>query len=121
MGNEEELSLLQEQLNGLAKAVAGDIDLPTNMADYLVTLSSLKKRIEAAKKGPDPDGLIGTATGRSSSKNPVHSVPRPSGAIGLDGPTGQDGPTVPDPVTKPINRRAAIQHTRKLNESGNDI
>jgi len=117
VGDEEELSLLQEQLNGLAKAVEGDTNLPTNIADYLVTLNSLKKRMATANKVQEPDELYaGTKTGRVSSKNPVHSVAKPSYTVGPDGPTGPDLSEPP-----PTNRRAAIAHTRKLNESGSDI
>lgn len=101
---EETLALLREQLDGLSTAVAGDKKFVQNQADYMVTLASLKKRIEEAHKIPDVL-MGGTQTGRITSKNPSHSDPR----IGT--------PAVVPPIT---DRRAAIQHTRKLNELGND-
>ncbi len=112
MGSTEELALLQKQLAGLAKAVERDDDLPTNMEDYLVTLNSLKKRIETVNAedlmGPvGPMGLGGTVTGRMSTKNPnLGSIPRTKA-----------GETSRPPVT---DRRAAIEHTRKLNAGIND-
>ncbi len=116
---EETLELLREQLDGLSTAVAGDEKFVQNQADYMVTLASLKKRIEEAHKMPDvlidpgskPRGVAvgGTQTGRVTPKNPLsHSDPR----VGT--------PPVVPAVEPKTDRRAAIQHTRKLNELGND-
>ena len=125
-----ELALLQDQLEGLAKTVAGDTNLPMNMEDYLVTLNSLKKRIKAALKVPD-DLIGGTKTGRTSSRNPwMGSKPR-TGSIDDATPEEWDAASKAErerakaamnPHTHPpvTNRRAAIEHTRKLNELGDN-
>lgn len=124
MVSKEELALVQEQLDGLSKAVESDTNLPMNMEDYLVTLNSLKKRIKKAYKMPDL--LVGgTQTGRTSSHNPLaHGGPRTR----IDNATPEDfwtdaskkagWGTPPEPPMP--DRRAAIQHTRKLNESSNN-
>ena len=117
MGNTEELALLQEQLEGLAKAVERDTNLPANMEDYLVTLNSLRKRIKKAHKMPD---LLmgGTQTGRMSTKTPnVQTLPK----TGIDDTAIKAEQDKMNPPIHPpkINRRAAIEHTRKLNELSN--
>lgn len=92
---QELLKVLSDQLKGLGMMVESDSSLPLHIDDYNVTLNSLKKQIEAAHKMPDD--LMG------SSKNPnAQQVPRPK----------QNKTAVPI-----VNRRAAIEHTRKLNES----
>lgn len=115
----EELAELKEQLKGLAKAVESDTNLPANMEDYLVTLNSLNKRIKAAHKMPDAL-MGGTQTGRATTKNPIaHGGPRSATPeefwtdAGRKAGWGTPEPPMPD-------RRAAIQHTRKLNESSNN-
>ena len=118
MGSTEELALLQEQLTGLATAVEKDDNLPANMEDYLVTLNSLKKRIETAKQSPDDLEVGGTMTGRMSSKNPnVATLPRNMTQEQMDAANRAMNPHTHPPMT---DRRAAIEHTRKLNELSND-
>jgi hypothetical protein len=115
--------VLNEQLDGLSKAVEADRNLPTNIEDYLVTLNSLKKRIEAANKMPDDPSknpnttgspLVGTQTGRTSraQRKMDNMTPEQKNAANM-----AMKPHVYPPMT---DRRAAIQHTRKLNERGND-
>ncbi len=122
MNIKEDLSLLQEQLNGLFKTVESDTNLPVNIEDYLVTLNSLKKRIKEAYEMPY--ALVGgTQTGRISSKNPnLGAKPRTVEWERMRGSereaaTAAMNPHTPPPVT---NRRAAIEHTRKLNENSNN-
>lgn len=121
MGSKEELALLQKQLKGLAKAVESDINLPVNMEDYLVTLNSLKKRIMEIHKMPDYL-MGGTQTGRATSKNPIaHGGPRASiddEGFWTDAGKKAGWGTPPKPPVP--DRRAAIEHTRKLNESSNN-
>ncbi len=117
MESEDELALLQEQLTGLAKAVEADDNLPANMEDYLVTLNSLKRRIEAAKQSSDDLEIGGTMTGRTSSMNPnVATVPRTAIEEASDQAIKAMNPHLHPPKT---DRRAAIEHTRKLNELSN--
>ena len=119
MGSAEELELLQKQLAGLAKAVEDDQNLPANMEDYLVTLNSLKTRIATAKQPEEPDDprVGGTMTGRMSSKNPnLHTLPRTAIEEASDQTVKAMNPHTHPPVT---DRRAAILHTRKLNELNN--
>jgi hypothetical protein len=106
---EERLKVLNDQLDGLSKAVEADTNLPTNIEDYLVTLNSLKKRIEAANKMPD-----GTQTGRTSRAQRKMNNMTPEQK---DAAHKAMNPHIYPPMT---DRRAAIQHTRKLNERGND-
>ena len=100
------LKQLEDQLGGLAKAVAVDTNLPVNMADYNVTLNSLRKRLEKAHAMPD--GSV---------------IANPADDINNMTPKQRDAakklmnPHIHPPIT---DRRAAIQHTRKLNESRDD-
>jgi hypothetical protein len=115
------LKELQAQLDGLAKVVEIDTNLPGNMPDYLVTLNSLKKRIEAANK---MDDLTGTQTGRTT----VQKARKSSAAVArAQRKMNNMTPKQIDAAQKALNhrppitdRRAAIEHTRKLNELGND-
>jgi hypothetical protein len=110
------LKELQAQLDGLAKAVEIDTNLPKNMPDYLVTLDSLKGRIEAANKMPDDligsskSPLVGTQTGRTS---------RAQRKMNNMTPKQMDAAAKALKERPLPNRRAAVEHTRKLNESGN--
>jgi hypothetical protein len=110
---DDEIRLIQEQLAGLAKAVQSDLNFAVNKEDYLVTVNSLKNRLEKAKLTGDPP-MAGTQTGRT---------PRKQRKIDNMTPEQQEAATkamnqfVRPPMT---NRRAAIEHTRKLNESNND-
>lgn len=116
MGSKEELSLLYDQLEGLAKAVASDPDYLVNKDDYLTTLNSLKNRIAIANRVPDTDDLLigGTKTGRTSSMKPRPSIP-------WTGDPSWEEMQRANPAMNPLtNRRAAIEHTRKLNELGDD-
>jgi hypothetical protein len=108
VGDKDDLQKeLQAQLYGLSKTVEGDTDLRGDMSDYLVTLNSLKKRIEAANKMPDD--LRGTQTGRTSA-----SV---AGVTPEQMNAAEKALNSRLPIT---DRRAAIEHTRKLNESRDD-
>jgi len=112
-----ERALLQKQLEGLKKTVAADPDLRKNMEDHLVTLNSLKKRMERANRVPDPDDLVigGTSTGRISSKTPnMAQVPRTD----MEERMANMARKAKQKHRERPNRRAAIEHTRKLNESG---
>ena len=104
---------LRDQLDGLAMTVKSDENFATNKEDYLVTVNSLKKRLDHAKKLPDDPPMAGTKTGRTSSKNPNMSQVPKSNRVRVTGMTATPNKTAV-PV---INRRAAIEHTRKLNES----
>lgn len=109
MGDDEELKLLQDQLEGLSKAVASDENLPVNMNDYLVTLGSLKKRIEAANKEPvGPVSAEQTPARKRFDDIAIKLAEEKAEELRLN-------PPIPIP-----NRRAAIQHTRKLNGLGDD-
>ena len=109
---------LKAQLDGLAMAVQSDENFPANKEDYLVTVNSLKKRLDKANKMPDDPVMSGTKTGRTSSKNPnFGSIPRNMTPKQRDAANKAMNPPIHPPMT---NRRAAIEHTRKLNESGND-
>ena len=124
MGRPEELALLQEQLTGLATAVEKDDNLPTNMEDYLVTLNSLKKRIAAIKQSPDDLAVGGTMTGRMSTKTPnVATLPRTGiddAAIKAELLRLHEQETMNPHIHPPkTDRRAAIEHTRRLNELSN--
>jgi hypothetical protein len=107
------LKELQAQLAGLRQQVEIDTELPENMDDYLVTLNSLKKRIVAANKMPDD--LIGTRTPSSASvakaQRKMHNM-TPKQVNAAQKALGRRLPIT--------DRRAAIEHTRKLNESGNN-
>ena len=119
MTTKDDMQLIREQLDGLSKTVQSDENFKVNKADYLETLNSLKNRLMEAQKVPD--SLMGTSTGRTSSKNPnLHAIPRNN--PGVLGPVGETGKTTGPAIAKhPLpNRRAAIQHTRKLNERSND-
>ncbi len=123
MDKEETLKLLSDQLDGLAKSVASDENFRTNRDDYNVTINSLRKRIvEAKKMTGEPsteDPMTGTKTGRMSSKNPnFGSIPKTPSSFKKFRPTSAKLPQAkPKPVT---DRRGAIEHTRKLNERGNN-
>ncbi len=126
MGSKQDLERLQEQLDGLAKTVQADSNLPVNMADYLVTLNSLKERIEAAQQTPDDLGarpsrgwVRGTKTGRVSSKLTTGT---PVSWDRMRGSERELAKAAMNPHTNPpvTDRRAAILHTRKLNESNDN-
>ncbi len=117
MDKEEILGLLREQLSSLAIAVESDENFATNKEDYLVTINSLKKRIVEAKKRTGESPMAGTKTGRMSSRGPnFGSVPRNMTTKQRNAANKSMNPHIHPPVT---DRRAAIEHTRKLNESGN--
>ena len=121
MGSTEELALLQEQLTGLATAVEKDDNLPANMEDYLVTLNSLKKRIETAKQSPDDLEVGSTKTGRMPTKTPnLQTLPRTSIDDAFIKAAIEAETTNPRIHPSKTDRRAAIEHTRKLNELSND-
>ena len=114
MRKEEFLKRLSEKLDGLTQTVKNDSNLSANMADYNVTLNSLKKKILEAYKLPD-EFRGRTKTGRMYTKTPnLHTMPKtkiPDAPDGITGMTGPD-PEVKVPMT---DRRAAIEHTRQLN------
>ncbi len=118
MDKEETLQLVREQLDGLANAVANDKNFEVNKEDYQVTINSLRKRIVEAKKLTGEPPMAGTKTGRMSSKNPnVATIPKNMTPKQRDAAFRAMNPRIYPPVT---DRRAAIEHTRKLNELGND-
>jgi len=102
--DQQDLKKLREYLDILAEKVENENNA-ANMAEHVKTLNSLNKQIDEA-------------VGRST---------RPAHTFANDPNTGffrtkdehgfSTAPAEPVPV---IDRRAAIQHTRKLNESGND-
>lgn len=102
------LKQLEEQLGGLAKSVEVDTDLPVNIADYNVTLNSLRKRIEKAHAMPD--GAVVA--------NPLDDINNMTPKQRASATMMAMNPHTHPPMT---DRRAAIEHThRKLNESGNN-
>jgi hypothetical protein len=105
---EEERKLVQEQLAGFAKSVASDENFEANKADHLVTFESLKKRLEEAKLTGDPPAA--TNLDRRANRKMNNMTPKQ-----MDAAKKALGGRLP--IT---DRRAAIEHTRKLNELGND-
>jgi hypothetical protein len=115
VNKEELLRLLREQLDGLAKSVESDKDFATNKEDYNVTIKSIRKRIAEANKLTGNPPMASTKTGRWSSKNPNTAQVPKTQPVPPNGPIKEVRPRHRKP-----NRRAAIEHTRKLNESLND-
>jgi hypothetical protein len=118
---EERLKVLNDQLDGLSKAVEADTNLPTNIEDYLVTLNSLKKRIEAANKMPDDPSKNPNTTGSPLAGTQIGRTSRAQRKMNNMTPKQMDAAKKALNGRLPItDRRAAIEHTRKLNESSND-
>jgi len=107
------LKELGAQLAGLRQQVEIDAELPENMSDYLVTLNSLKKKIVAANKMPDD--LMGTRTPSSASVAKAQRKMHNMTPKQMDAAQKALGRRLP--IT---DRRAAVEHTRKLNGRGND-